>query len=855
MNRNQPNPENQPTNSNQPPVPNEQNRASNQTEIVRPTLEQAKNKSWWRRLFGGTPQTPEEARFANARNAADKARALRSEGINAREEQRGLSRSIESHLTRQPKDVHEMISMIEQLDEKQWRERKLKEKYGEGTIGKIKQFLAGENTITYDRRGEVKYNWLNDFLRRGASIITDRRIIAGALSLAVVGILTGGVGAVALGGLYGALGGRAIGEAYEAIVGKEKKLRMLIAQRQYEHWQDLRTMAQELRSSQTDEERIKRLNKIIDEFYNTSADITNAETSIAKEKQNMDKIKGILTIAGGAIGVGSALYGEWIKTSQEGVKLVQMYDFDKNGAWHSIARENGKYIYHIRDAQGHIIGTHDLGGTPTAEMLKQFKTFVFKDPQLQQKAMETFGMKFGEGLGTLLGMGAAHQFMKPRYEEYETTSEEIAHAKKQISKQIPAVETVSTPEEKENEPKIGQIWTFKFVNIQGKLQDADNYVGLMHKNRFEVPDAFNINNKLKIPFGSYKIIKLTGENVELLLMDPKNPSESLKEKDHKEYKVTIPKKFLSQSGNLDQRSPEDQVYEPNMLQLAEHYENVLPEKDQIVKFSKSSFKSLFGKDITLPTGANRFRIIQIKNNMISFEILEDDKDVKKAGTKELKIHIADYLKNAILEKNPKDIDDVLEELDIDINNPEASRFLSPQPAIKDIYGHNIPEGEIFKIVKINKKQGIAILEAEKEITDSAGKKTRPRIFVNISDLKTAGWQPQAKKKHESEPSEDEEKKEKDKYKIFKDMLVKDGVLDEEDKDKVSKGSIFEYNNKLYILNKFNYEEKNPDNSDVVLYDIVTKTVNKKQLREAGTSREIIKYKDFKKANFRADIKI
>ncbi len=844
-------PGNLESNNNLVPVENNDNQSSNlrQNDLStnRPSIEKARKMSWWKRLFSSGNVSDDLVA-----EIGEPIRQARHEGVQVQEEKRRLDRVACPERIRQPEDVYQLINMVDQMDARQFRGRKLQEKYGEGLLNRWRAELENQE-FSINVFGEIQHDWWAELKRRGLEIATDRRTLVGTAVVVVVGVLTGGIGAAAVGGVIGAFGGRSLGEAVEAAYGKDRKLRAELARLQYEHFQDLRKIATEIRSAQNDKDRVKHINRLVDAYYRESNDIVRNKSELAQEKEKWDKIKGYITMAGSLIGAGSVLAGQWDQAAHTGYDKVKFYDFDKVNGAHSIEKINNEWIYHIRDAQGHITGTHALGGVPTEEMLKHFTIKEIADKSIAEKIMQQSAANLGQGVAAIFGAGLAHFLIKPSQDSHDYIQEN-ARAKERILRDVPEQNTTENIEQQEKEMKVGQIISFNFINgIERGLREPAtrpyNFSDFVHENRLNFPSPDGL------PFGTYRIESIDEDSVKVALMDPVYTNRVQVTASNTPMIFTITKEELTNNAIFDARSAEERNYQQVFEQYAQFCNKAMPKVNSIWNFDHAKYISMFGRnrEIDILDSRRRWRIAQIKDNQVILEPLEDSRDVKAPGVANMEIHVADLIRHGIVERTERDVADdqmILKRLNIDPINIGEHNFMSPDiDGMYDINGHVIVKNQLFKLNHIDLHTGKATLEALKTI-EVGDRKEKPRVIVNIRDLETP-WQMQALTNKEQEQNNESENNQSA-LKDFQEQVAQALSLSEEEKNSIKKGIVFEIGGILYAFQSY---KPKASSDQVTFYEVNQQVIPAiSPTKKSPAKPESIKYNiDWTKRQNYADI--
>lgn len=362
-----------------------------------------------------------------------------------------------------PNTPDELVALMSEIDAVKWRERKIQERYGEGRMGKVRAFLAGERDFSLDEDGNIKRNAWNELSRKALNTVFNKKTALAAGTLGVVGVLTGGVGLPAAGALFGSMAGKGVIEAWHSLNGKERGLREEMARSQYRQWATLHEMALKSQEGGAGE--------LIDAFYRSSEEITVREKEIIKEEKiwNRRRNIGMLLggVAGAGIGVGLSHLSEQVMRMDINGDGINHAVEKVNGSWHYIyntaqeavsAAEHGATL--VPDAAGYA--THALGESTMQVVLGAAKNLA---PHLAQ-----VGAVFG---GLWLGRVSEKRAEAQAEENLEQKEADLQRGREEEKKflhehlsqsssggEIPEKESVTKLENK-NMPKAGQIWVYR----------------------------------------------------------------------------------------------------------------------------------------------------------------------------------------------------------------------------------------------------------------------------------------------------------------------------------------------------------------------------------------------------------
>lgn len=224
-----------------------------------------------------------------------------------------------------PQTAAEVIHQVESTSWEDIRERRIEEKHGQGFIGRVKAWLAGEHDVAVDEEGDVRRNLWSELTRRGARTIFNRRTLAGGAMLATVGFLTGGWGLPAAYAFLGGVAGRGIGEAWSAFKGKERKLREDLLRHERNQWYDMKRLSVEYNATVDPAVRADRLTQLVGRFYDASNDAISSRkrelgVELEQELTKQEKLRKNLELGGYLAGLGGGLLAAKALAAQGGLE-------------------------------------------------------------------------------------------------------------------------------------------------------------------------------------------------------------------------------------------------------------------------------------------------------------------------------------------------------------------------------------------------------------------------------------------------------------------------------------------------------------------------------------------------------
>lgn len=314
-------------------------------------------RGFWDRVLRRRAEEVPGADFSiQAVSEADQQQISDQEGVRRVERLQQPQQEIEI-----PNTPEELAELLARLSSFQWRERQIQERYGQGQLGQLRAFLAGERDFALTQDGTIQRNAWNELGRKVANV--GLKIAPGVVAIGVVGIFTGGVSLPAIGAVYGAAGGQGIVEAWHSLNGGERRVREEIARVQYQQWFRLREMA---KSSQeegiTSDQKNERLSQLIDAFYQTNEDISSRQQELVGIQQVWNRRRKIGQLLGGIAGLGAGIWAGFAGLSRQAMTM----DIDGDKISHLVERVNGAWHYVYNTTQ-EVVKAATQGATLTPD--------------------------------------------------------------------------------------------------------------------------------------------------------------------------------------------------------------------------------------------------------------------------------------------------------------------------------------------------------------------------------------------------------------------------------------------------------------------------------------------------------
>ena len=310
-------------------------------------------------------------------------------------------------LERRPININEILEVVGRLDYKDFRYLELARKYGEGTLGKFKAFLAGEYDFGIDQHNTIGWNACAEAGRKVLYTLFNRRTIAATGMAAVLGILTGGVGAVAggvgavagsvgaaAGGvIFGSMAGRGTAEAISAITGKERGAREKVLIKEKERWYELKRLADELQKTEDVQKRADLMSQITDLYFKQGENVVLKQLQLANEKfesekQGLNKLRNRLQTLGEIVGVGAGIAHGFLTGHFASIDIDLWRKVKGQSLMHEVVKINDTWHFVFNEAtkagSTHVLGepAWKIGAATFAErglpvLLAAFSAAVF----------------------------------------------------------------------------------------------------------------------------------------------------------------------------------------------------------------------------------------------------------------------------------------------------------------------------------------------------------------------------------------------------------------------------------------------------------------------------------------------
>jgi len=383
----------------------------------------------------------------------------------------------------------QIFDLIDQINNREWRETqesaRLEMRYGEGSLGKLRQWLGGEEDFTYDpESGEVIHNVGTEVLRRTASFAWKS-----ARSAAVIlgmGVLTGGVGAIPATTIFGSTLGRGVAEILKGFVGKEDALRkdLLIARENYykkieaiaaeiaEHKQE-GSSGRELEDYQT--WRAEKINQIVNIAKEAEGKtIRKKQMALNKNIERWRVAEEMLAAIGGVAGGISAMLHEKARmvseihrqlANRQSVRL----DLDLDGISHnvSLVDQGIKITRHLADNYVFSYNSFSEAATAQAAGATILPQGIIGSHVLGGNLSVAVGRMAGEkvfniGFSTFFGLATAATV--ERTGNKWSLQREAKSAPSSFDDVSKLVEQAKEKEKPVREPAKGETWIYKSKN-------------------------------------------------------------------------------------------------------------------------------------------------------------------------------------------------------------------------------------------------------------------------------------------------------------------------------------------------------------------------------------------------------
>jgi len=357
------------------------------------------------------------------------------------------SETIREILERGPKNIDEILEIVGRLDYKDFRYLELAKQYGEGALGKLKAFLAGESDFGIDQDDQIRrddWNACAEAGRKALYTVLNRRTMAATGVAAVLGILTGGVGAAAGGVIFGSMAGRGAAEAISAITGKERGARkdLLIAEK--ERWYELKRLADELQKAEDEQKRADLMTQITDLYFKQGKNVVLKQLQLANErfeseKEGLDKLRNRLQTLGEIVGVGAGIAHSYLTGHFAPIDIDLWHKVKGQSLMHEVVKINDTWHFVFNEAEK--AGFAHVLGEPA------WKIGV---ATLAERGLPVLLAAFGASV-----YGARHERRTEKAEaEYQAKKEALQ--KEKVTQALPELETKSPKWTKEKLEKLAQ---------------------------------------------------------------------------------------------------------------------------------------------------------------------------------------------------------------------------------------------------------------------------------------------------------------------------------------------------------------------------------------------------------------
>lgn len=208
-----------------------------------------------------------------------------------------------------PKAGEILIDLFDKNSLEQIRNQEVEKEYGTGNIAWLRRLINGADIVSFDKRGEVQYHFWREAGRRTLRTLFNRRTLAGAGMLAVIGFCTGGAGMIAKGGFAGGVIGRIAAEVNAQFTGEEARARIALLVAQGERWQAMKKFARDAKAAINPDQRYRATSGLVDEHLEASEsalrhDVGQEEEHLAQVLARQDTERNMLELFG--VGAGMA---------------------------------------------------------------------------------------------------------------------------------------------------------------------------------------------------------------------------------------------------------------------------------------------------------------------------------------------------------------------------------------------------------------------------------------------------------------------------------------------------------------------------------------------------------------------
>jgi hypothetical protein len=426
----------------------------------------------------------------------------------------GRIRQYQEVLAGEPESVEELITALQKATFEDLKKSERDKKYGKGTIGKIKAWLAGEYDVKVSGN-EVKggSNWAAGTRKITQTLLNKKNVAAAATSVGI-GILTGGAGFAATGVIAGSSVGRLTAEALT--YGKEMKARKEVLLAEKERWYQLTQLALEYDEAQETEKKTNIANQIVDIYHQQGESavikqLGDRRKTLAETRESQDKLRHRLQIAGGIIGGGAGVASEVLSGKISGAIDLDLWNkVDRQNLAHQITKVNGEWHFLYTEAEkaaglagdqaSHILGNPIWLGSNQADIA------------LATTIQRTVPVLATAWAGSILADKVGEAGARNKELKRINKNQEIADRLKEESfTQTPEANqrvsrSKSSPEEEEDDiknlfeqsknpfPEVGQIWFKELSKEEKERRGKDGLnVGL-----FKIESIDEENNQVEI---------------------------------------------------------------------------------------------------------------------------------------------------------------------------------------------------------------------------------------------------------------------------------------------------------------------------------------------------------------------
>jgi len=454
--------------------------------------------------------------------------AERSEMVSERDAaKRDAARRIQNYqeiLRSGPKDIDELVDVVNNLSYRDVRRTELGQKYGRGWISSVRAFLAGEFDVGIGENDEVRrggWNRVVEVGRRALMTVFNRRTAAATGTAAVLGVLTGGFGAAAFGAaafgvIFGSVAGRGTAEAIATICGRETGAREDILRAERQRWYELKNMAQELANTEDQDRKAEIMKQMTDLYFRQGESallekIQLAEDRLLTQQEALNKSRARWQLAGEIVGLGSGVAYSFLTGHFAAIDIDLWNKVKGQTIAHEVIKLNGQwhFIYHQSEVAAGLAG--EAGKQVVAQGAQA--AHLLGEPAWKIAAATIVE----RGVPVLMSAWAASVFgsraeKRTVSEDKEYQSQMTRVQKRIVEEKIPKPKT---PEEKiedlkkfaeEQEkiyPEVGQIWEsategrpskYRIREIQGSLAVIEPAVNIQ-----SLPEELRGIEKLVVP--------------------------------------------------------------------------------------------------------------------------------------------------------------------------------------------------------------------------------------------------------------------------------------------------------------------------------------------------------------------